>query len=89
VQFPSGGFPQVSGERHARDACFAWWVSHKGGLSGGLGLFRDHADREQVLLLPPSLTDRLADAHLAWFTLELFNGLELGAFDGAYEPGWV
>jgi transposase len=41
-------------------------------------------DREQELLLPPSLRDWLADDHLAWFVLELVDELDLGAFYGAY-----
>jgi hypothetical protein len=40
-------------------------------------------DRDQELLLPPSLREWLADDHLAWFVLEVVGELDLGAFDGA------
>jgi Transposase DDE domain len=46
-------------------------------------------DRDQVLLLPPSLSEWLPEDHLAWFVLEAVEGLDLGAFYGAYrEGGW-
>jgi transposase len=46
-------------------------------------------DREQGLLLPPSLRDWLAEDHLAWFVLEAVSALDLGAFYGAYRrDGW-
>src|SRR3954447_389859 len=41
-------------------------------------------DRDQVLLLPPSLRDWLPDDHLAWFVLEVVDELDLSAFYGAY-----
>jgi transposase len=41
-------------------------------------------DRDQALLLPPSLRDWLADDHLAWFVLEVVEELDLAAFYGAY-----
>jgi transposase len=41
-------------------------------------------DREQELLLPPSLRDWLADDHLAWFVLEAVDELDLAAFYSAY-----
>ena len=41
-------------------------------------------DREQELLLPPSLREWLADDHLAWCVLEAVDELDLAAFYGAY-----
>src|SRR5215218_10113590 len=41
-------------------------------------------DREQDLLLPPSLRDWLPDDHLAWLVLEAVGELDLGAFYRAY-----
>ena len=46
-------------------------------------------DREQELLLPPSLREWLPDDHLAWFVLEAVGELDLAAFYSAYrEDGW-
>src|SRR4051812_33855886 len=41
-------------------------------------------DREQDLLLPPSLRDWLPDDHLAWLVLEAVGELDLSAFYRAY-----
>ena len=41
-------------------------------------------DRDQDLLLPPSLRDWLPEDHFAWFLLESVKALELSAFYGAY-----
>ena len=41
-------------------------------------------DREQDLLLPPSLRDWLAEDHLAWLVLEAVGELDLSAFYRAY-----
>jgi transposase len=41
-------------------------------------------EREQVLLLPPSLKDWLPEDHLAWFVLAAVEELDLGAFYGDY-----
>jgi transposase len=56
-------------------------------------------DRDQLLLLPPSIVDWLPDDHLAYFVLDVVAELDLGAFyaeyreDGrggaAYDPGLV
>ncbi len=43
-------------------------------------------DRDQELLLPPSLRDWLPDGHLAWFVIDAVAELDLGVF---YEAGWV
>jgi transposase len=46
-------------------------------------------DREQELLLPPSLREWLPDDHLAWFVLDAVDEIDLGAFYAAYrEDGW-
>ena len=41
-------------------------------------------DRDQVLLLPASLRDWLAEDHLAWFVLAAVEEMDLSAFYGAY-----
>jgi transposase len=41
-------------------------------------------EREQVLLLPPSLKDWLPEGHLAWFVLAAVGELDLDAFYGDY-----
>src|SRR3954470_7018933 len=41
-------------------------------------------DREQALLLPPSLRDWLPEDHLAWLGLEAVEEFDLSAFYGAY-----
>jgi len=46
-------------------------------------------DREQELLLPPSLREWLPGDHLAWFVLDAVEELDLGAFYGGYRAdGW-
>jgi transposase len=42
------------------------------------------ADRDQVLLLPPSLRDWLPQNHLAWSILGAVEEMDLSAFYGAY-----
>src|SRR4051794_24630520 len=41
-------------------------------------------DRDQELLLPPSLRDWLPDGHLAWFVLDAVGTLDLQAFYASY-----
>ena len=41
-------------------------------------------DREQELLLPPSLREWLPEDHLAWLVLEAVGELDLSAFYRAY-----
>ncbi len=41
-------------------------------------------DREQELLLPPSLREWLPEGHLAWFVIDAVGELDLGAFCAAY-----
>jgi transposase len=46
-------------------------------------------DRDQELLLPPSLSEWLPEDHLAWFVLEAVGELDLSAFFGSYRSdGW-
>jgi hypothetical protein len=46
-------------------------------------------DRDQELLLPPSLREWLAEDHLAWFVLDAVAELELEAFYADYRrDGW-
>jgi hypothetical protein len=42
------------------------------------------SDREQELVLPPSLRDWLPDDHLAWFVADAVEEIDLAAFYGAY-----
>src|SRR5918995_5990121 len=41
-------------------------------------------DREQELLLPPSLRDWLPEGHLAWFVIDAVAQLDLSAFYAVY-----
>src|SRR4051795_1475533 len=46
-------------------------------------------DREQELLLPPSLREWLPEEHLAWFVLDAVAEMDLGAFYADYrDDGW-
>jgi transposase len=46
-------------------------------------------DRDQELLLPPSLREWLSEDHLAWFVLDAVDEIDLSAFYSAYrEDGW-
>src|SRR5215210_177676 len=46
-------------------------------------------DREQELLLPPSLREWLPEGHLAWFVIEAVAEIDLAAFYAAYRAdGW-
>jgi len=46
-------------------------------------------DREQELLLPPSLREWLPQDHLAWFVLDAVAEIDLAAFYGSYrDDGW-
>jgi hypothetical protein len=47
-------------------------------------------DREQELLLPPSLREWLPQDHLAWFVLDAVAAMDLVAFFDRYrQDGWV
>lgn len=41
-------------------------------------------DREQALLLPPSLREWLGEEHLVWLVLDVVDGIDLGEFYAAY-----
>src|SRR6188472_2168882 len=41
-------------------------------------------DREQELLLPPSLREWLPEGHLAWFVIDAVAAFDLSAFYAAY-----
>src|ERR671910_2908362 len=41
-------------------------------------------DREQELLLPPSLREWLPEDHLAWFVIDAVAAMDLGAFYASY-----
>lgn len=43
-------------------------------------------DREQALLLPPTLREWLEDDHLVWLVLDVVEELGLGEFYAAYRP---
>src|SRR5436190_5473764 len=46
-------------------------------------------DREQELLLPPSLREWLPEGHLAWFVLDAVVEMDLAAFYAGYrDDGW-
>ncbi|MCA1699147.1 MAG: transposase, partial [Actinobacteria bacterium] len=46
-------------------------------------------DRDQELLLPPSLREWLPEDHLAWFVLDAVEEIDLSTFYGAYrDDGW-
>ena len=46
-------------------------------------------DREQELLLPPSLREWLPADHFAWFVLDVVGAVDLSAFYAAYrDDGW-
>jgi transposase len=46
-------------------------------------------DRDQELLLPPSMREWLAEDHLAWFVLDAVEAIDLGAFYAEYrDDGW-
>ncbi len=46
-------------------------------------------DREQELLLPPSLREWLPEDHLAWFVLDAVGAMDLRAFFAGYrDDGW-
>jgi transposase len=46
-------------------------------------------DREQELLLPPSLREWLPQEHLAWFVLDAVAEMDVAAFVGSYrDDGW-
>lgn len=46
-------------------------------------------DRDQMMLLPPSLSEWLAEDHLAWFVIDAVKQLDLAGFYASYrDDGW-
>jgi hypothetical protein len=46
-------------------------------------------DREQLLLMSPSLREWLPEDHLAWFVIDAVGDIDLAAFYARYrEDGW-
>jgi hypothetical protein len=45
------------------------------------------AQREQLLLMPPSLVEWLPEDHLVWSVLGAVDEMDLGRFREAYRPG--
>jgi transposase len=46
-------------------------------------------ERDQLNLLPPSLSDWLLEDHLAWFVIDCVEEMDLGSFYAKYrEDGW-
>jgi transposase len=41
-------------------------------------------DREQLLLMPPSLAEWLPEGHLAWFVLDVVDEFDLSGFEAGY-----
>jgi transposase len=41
-------------------------------------------ERDQLLLMPPSVADWLPEDHLAWFVLDVVGELDLSAFLASY-----
>ena len=41
-------------------------------------------DREQLMLMPPSVADWLSEDHLAWFVLDVVAELDLTGFVSGY-----
>jgi hypothetical protein len=46
-------------------------------------------DREQELLLPPSLREWLPEDHLAWFVVDAVGEMDLSAFCNAYREDYA
>jgi transposase len=62
-----------------------------GGVGGGVQVAQNFlpCEREQELLLPPSLREWLPEDHLAWFVIDAVEALDLGAFYAEYRSdGW-
>lgn len=43
-------------------------------------------DREQLMLMPPSMADWLPEDHLVWFVLDVVDEFDLSAFVARYRP---
>ena len=49
-----------------------------------MGVNVREADRDQLWLMPPSVTDWLPEGHLAWFILDVVKELDLSGFYASY-----
>ena len=61
-------------------------ISPSGGVKTILGMAQNFlsCDRDQVMLLPPSVADWLPDGHLARFVIETVDQLDLSGIYGCY-----
>ena len=50
----------------------------------GMGFNFVQCDRDQLMLMPPSVADWLPDDHLAWFVIDVVDELDLSAFLSNY-----
>jgi transposase len=59
------------------------------GVYDTCGMARDFVscDREQLLLMPPSLTEWLPENHLVWTILGAVEAIDLSRFEDAYRLG--
>ncbi len=61
----------------------------KGSEGRGVGYNFLSVERDQVFLMPPSLTEWLEEDHLAWFVLDAVEQMDLSAFHADYRAdGW-
>ncbi|WP_328522690.1 IS1182 family transposase [Kribbella sp. NBC_00359] len=59
-----------------------WWVLARENRCVGYNFTR--VDREQLMLMPPSVADWLPEDHLAWFVLDVVAELDLSGFLAGY-----
>lgn len=52
----------------------------------GVGYNFARVDRDQLMLMPPSVADWLPEDHLVWFVLDVVDELDLSAFLASYRP---
>src|SRR5215469_10436781 len=85
----SSAAKKAEAARLSHESC--WWLRRF--VSGCWGGDReDHGvgynfvagDRDQLMLLPPSVADWLPEDHLAWFVLDVVAELDLSAFHAGY-----
>ena len=71
-----------------------WGLSHESGVLAFGGGFGDDArmvnvrrvERDQLLLMPPSLSDWLPADHLAWFVVDVVAELDMSGFYRSLRP---
>src|SRR4051794_676422 len=64
--------------------CVNGWSVRGGQDDFGMAQNFVACDREQELLLPPSLRERLPEGHLAWFVIDAVAQVDLSAFYVVY-----